>query len=245
MTEGQAPPPPPPPPTEPPAQPPPPPPGYQPPAPAPAAAPSGGYPARYEVDFQGTGRDRVTTFFRLILAIPWLIVLYVYALVGEVLVIISWFALVITGRYPETLYNWNSGILRYGTSVSGWLHLVTDRWPSFGWSQDPSQPQRVLFAPPAAKQSRLKVAFRLILFIPLLFVAWAINYVSLGAAFASWFMIVFRAYQPRWLFDTIVWTMQFQLRIGAYIALLTDVYPPVGEDAPKLPQALADANRPA
>jgi hypothetical protein len=199
----------------------------------------------YEVPFHGTDRNRLTAFFRLIVAIPWLIVLYVYAYVGAVLAVVAWFALVFTGQYPETLYRWNSGILRYGTSISGFMHLVTDAWPSFGWSQDPNQPQQVLYAPPAAKQSRLKVAFRLILVLPLLVVSWAINYVGIGIAVASWLTIVFRGYQPRWIFDTSVWVINFQLRVGAYLGLLTDVYPPVGEDAPKFPEALAGANQPA
>lgn len=244
MTEGQAPPPPPPP-SEPPAQQPPPPPGYQPPAPAPAGPPHGRYPAVYQVDFHAGERNRLTAFFRLLVAIPWLIVGIFYVIAWEVLLLVAWIVIVVTGRYPEDLYEWNSGILRFSTSLSGFVHLVTDEWPPFGWAQDPNQPQRVLFAQPAEKQSRLKVFFRGILIIPLLFAAWGIQMIGNGTAIASWMTIVFRGYQPRWVFDATIWVLNFQLRIGAYATLLSDAYPPVGEDAPKFAQTLAEANQAA
>src|SRR5437762_2915925 len=120
MTEGQSPPPPPPP-TEPPAQPPPPPPGYRPPQPPPPAAPSGTYPIDYEVDYVRE-RNRLTTFFRIILAIPWLIVAYLYEIVGLVLAIVAWVVVLVLGRYPRTLYDWNSGILRYFGLLAGFVY---------------------------------------------------------------------------------------------------------------------------
>src|SRR5436190_14698961 len=129
MTEAQGPPPPPP--TEPPA-PPPSPPGYQPPAPQPPAAPTGIYPIDYEVDHVKE-RNRLTTFFRIIVAIPWLIVAYVYEIVGLVLAIVAWVVVLVIGRYPRTLYDWNAGILRFYGSLAGFLYLATDAWPPFGW----------------------------------------------------------------------------------------------------------------
>src|SRR3954453_16537727 len=156
MTEAQGPPPPPPPPEPPAPPPPPPPPGYQPPQPPSSAAPTGRYPIDYEVDYVRE-RNRLMTFFRIILAIPWLIVAYVYEIVGLVLAIVAWVALLILGRYPETLYRWNSGILRYFASLAGFVFIATDAWPPFGWNQNPDQPQTLLVAPAAERQSRLKV----------------------------------------------------------------------------------------
>ena len=235
MAEGQSPPPPP---TEPPAQPPPPPPGYRPPEPPQPAAPSGAYPIDYEVDYVRE-RNRLTTFFRLILAIPWLIVAYLYEIVGLVLAIVAWVVVLVLGRYPRTLYDWNSGILRYFGSLAGFVYLATDAWPPFGWNQRPDQPQRVLVAPPAERQSRLKVLVRLILALPLLVLSYAINYLTIAAAVASWLTIVFRGYQPQWIQDTIVFAARWHIRVGGYLLLLTDIYPPVGEDAPALSEATA------
>jgi len=235
MTEGQGPPPPP---SEPPAQPPPPPPGYQPPEAAPPAGPTGRYPVGYEVDYVRE-RSRLTTFFRIILAIPWIIVAYLYEIVGFVLAIVAWIVVVIIGRYPQTLYEWNSGILRFFTSLGGFVYLATDAWPPFGWNQSPTQPQRLLIASPAERQSRLKVFFRLILAIPVLIIAYPLNYLANATAVASWLTIVFRGYQPEWLQNVTVFALKWHARAGGYLLLLTDIYPPVGEDAPTLAAATA------
>jgi hypothetical protein len=158
----------------------------------------------------------------------------VYGIVGLVLAVAAWVALLVTGRYPRALYEWNSGILRFTARFNGFLHLTTDAWPPFGWGEEPNQPQRVSIAPRAESQSRLKVFFRLILALPLLVVAYAIGYLLEGAAIGSWLTIVFRGYQPRWLQNAIVLALRWEIRVGAYIGLLTDVYPPVGDEAPAL-----------
>src|SRR5436190_7952137 len=236
MPEGQTPPPPPTPPTEPP--PPPPPPGYEPPRAAPAPAPSGRYPIDYEVEY-ATQRNRLTTFFRIIFAIPWAIVGAVYEVLAAVFALAAWVALVITGHYPRTLYEWKTGILRYHGRFGGFLYLATDAWPPFGWAEDPHHPQRVPVAPPAASQSRLKAFFRLILAVPLFVVVYALGYILQGASIGSWLVIVFRGYQPSWLQNTIVAAWRWHIRAAGYLLLLTDIYPPVGDEAPALAAATA------
>jgi len=77
------------------------------------------YPVTYEADFQPE-QNRATTFFRIILAIPWLIVGIVYYIAASFTHLIAWFAVVILGRYPEGLYNLNAGFVRYfGSEISG------------------------------------------------------------------------------------------------------------------------------
>ncbi|HWW67877.1 MAG TPA: DUF4389 domain-containing protein, partial [Solirubrobacterales bacterium] len=65
------------------------------------------YPISYEADFNPTP-NRWTTFFRVILAIPWIIVLYVYLILVIFTHLFAWVAVVILGRYPKWLYNFNS-----------------------------------------------------------------------------------------------------------------------------------------
>ena len=69
------------------------------------------YPVHFEADYQAE-QNRATTFFRIILAIPWLIVAYIYEIAAFFTVVIAWFALLFTGRYPEGLYNLNAGFVR-------------------------------------------------------------------------------------------------------------------------------------
>ena len=134
------------------------------------------YPVTYEADYQAE-QNRATTFFRIILAIPWIIVAYVYEIAAFFTQLFAWVALVITGRYPEGLYKLNSGFVRYRVRTAAWITLQTDEWPPFGIADDPAYPIRVEFAPREEKQSRLKVFFRIILAIPMLILTYAVGYV--------------------------------------------------------------------
>ncbi len=185
------------------------------------------YPVSYEADFRSEP-NRATTFFRIILAIPWIIVAYVYAVVALFTHIFAWVAIVITGRYPEGLYKLNSGFVRYFVRTYAWVYLQSDEWPPFGIGDDPSYPIRVEVAPRAEHQSRLTVFFRLILAIPMLIVAYGVNYLHLGAAVVAWLTIVFRGYLPEGINSALTFCNSFYARVYGYLAFLTDDYPPVG-----------------
>ena len=84
------------------------------------------YPVTYEADYPGAGRNRLTTFFRGIVSIPWLIVAALYGFAASFAIFFAWFALVFTGRYPEGLYNFVAGYLRMIIRVNGFYYLATD-----------------------------------------------------------------------------------------------------------------------
>lgn len=189
------------------------------------------YPVTYEADYLRE-RNRLTAFFRLIVAIPWLIVLYVYMIAQLVVVVIAWFAILILGRFPEGMYNFVGGILRFSERVNGFTYLQTDDWPPFGIGEDPSYPIRVTFHPPAARQSRLKTLFRLILVIPLLVLSYAISAALTGVAMISWLTIVFRGYQPAAIHNALAFLIGWNTRASAYMLLMRDEYPPVGDETP-------------
>ena len=190
------------------------------------------YPISYEADFEAEP-NRVTTFFRIILFIPWLIVAYVYLILAAFTHLFAWVAVVILGRYPEWLYNFNSGVLRFSIRVYAWAYLQTDAWPPFGISDDPSYPIRVNIAPRAEKQSRLKAFFRIILIIPMLIVSYAVTYIHFLAGVVAWLTIVFRGYLPEQLNTTMTFCNSFYARLYGYYALLTDDYPPIGIEKAK------------
>jgi hypothetical protein len=189
------------------------------------------YPVTYEADYQ-KDRNRLTTFFRLIVAIPWILVAYVYMLALTVVVIVAWFALVILGRYPEGMYNFVGGILRFYMRVTAFLTLQTDAWPSFGISDEADYPVRINFAPPAARQSRLKAFFRIILIIPLLLMTYIFSTLQQIIAVLAWVTIVFRGYQPAGVHNALAFTNSWYTRANAYMFLMRDEYPPVGDEVP-------------
>lgn len=189
------------------------------------------YPVTYEADYQRE-RNRLTAFFRLIVAIPWLIVAYVYLIAQMVVVFIAWFALLFIGRFPEGMYNFVGGVLRFMERVNGFMYLQTDEWPPFGIGEDSSYPIRVNFHPPAARQSRAKAFFRIILVIPLLILSYAMSYALMAVAVISWLTIVFRGYQPAAIHNALAYLMGWNTRASAYMYLMRDEYPPVGDETP-------------
>jgi Domain of unknown function (DUF4389) len=186
------------------------------------------YPVSYEADFN-PAPNRWTTFFRPILAIPWLIVALFWALLFAFTHLFAWAAVTILGRYPQWLYDFNSGVVRFGVRVSAWFYLQTDEWPPFGLSDDPAYPIRVNIAPAAASQSRAKAFFRLILVLPVaLVVAYGTRIVLGGLFVIAWLTIVFRGYLPTGVNDAMTFVNGFDARVLGYTAILTDEYPPIG-----------------
>jgi hypothetical protein len=185
------------------------------------------YPVTYEADFQPE-QNRATTFFRIILAIPWIIVAYVYEIVAFFTTIFAWLALLVTGRYPQGLYNLNAGFVRYRVRTAAWIYLQNDEWPPFGIGDDTGYPLRVDFAGPEEKQSRLKVFFRIILAIPVLIVLYPVAYMHMALAIIAWLTIVFRGYLPEGVNSAMTYCNSFYARVYGYLAFLTDAYPPIG-----------------
>jgi hypothetical protein len=187
------------------------------------------HPVTFRADYVEK-RSRLTTFFRLILAIPHFIVVVFYFFAAEIVVIIAWFALLFTGRYPQGMYDFVAGALRYQTRVYGYASLLTDEYPPF--SGDPATPYPVDLGigPPKAEYSRLKVLFRLILGIPVLIIQYAMQIVAQVGAFLAWWAIVFLGRQPKGLQDMIVLGLSYQQRATAYFALITEDWPPFTDD---------------
>jgi Domain of unknown function (DUF4389) len=92
------------------------------------------YPIRLTVADSFAGRNRLTTFFRIFMLIPQAIVLYFIRLAAGVILLISWFAALFTGRVPEGLHTFQAGYVRWTTRVGAYALLLTDEYPPFSLS---------------------------------------------------------------------------------------------------------------
>jgi hypothetical protein len=187
------------------------------------------YPVTFEAQYVEQ-RNRLTAFFRLILAIPLAIWLYVYAIVSYVVIVIAWFAIVITGNYPRGLYDFVAGFTRFLARVTAYTALLCDPYPSFGGSDDPAYPVRMRFEGPLDGYSRLKTLLRIVLAIPILILRYVMNLMLEVGAVAAWFVIVITGKMPRGLFDLMVLANSYIARSDAYLALLTETYPPFQDE---------------
>jgi hypothetical protein len=87
-----------------------------------------------EIDYPDAKNDlnRWFPLFKWFLAIPHLIVLAFLSVASFFAVIFAWFAILITGRYPRSLFDFNVGVSRWWLRVSAYAFLlVTDRYPPF------------------------------------------------------------------------------------------------------------------
>lgn len=91
----------------------------------------GDYPARLELVPAEGSRNVVSVLFRIILAIPQLIALWVLGLVWGITTIVAWFSIVFTGTYPSELLRFGIGALRWSTRVEAYLLLLHDEYPPF------------------------------------------------------------------------------------------------------------------
>jgi hypothetical protein len=76
-------------------------------------------------------RNRLTTGFRLILAIPQLIVVTLLSIGMLIALLVAFFAVLFTGRWPEGLYRFVVGVMRWSLRVQAYVLLLTDEYPPF------------------------------------------------------------------------------------------------------------------
>jgi hypothetical protein len=196
-------------------------------------------------------RSRVTVFFRILLAIPHLIVVGLWGVAACAVSVIVWLALLFEGRAPKSLQSFVTGYLRYSVQVGAYVHLAAAPFPRFGGADGYPVDLEI---EPARTQSRGRVAARLFLALPLFLlttalgggaffgnVSWATRQNGLGstgwstgvsmggvaatAAFLGWFAAVARARMPRGLRDLIVYAIAYTAQVTGFFLLVTDRYP--------------------
>ena len=178
------------------------------------------------------GRSRPKTGFRLILAIPWLILASVYVFAAFIVALLAWFGIVFTARYPAGLYSFNAGVLRNLARVNAFFYLQTDEWPSFGFEEAPEYPIRAPIASPLERYNRWKTGFRFILGFPVYFILYLIGSVWPVAAAIAWFHIVFTGRTSPGTHNVLSYGIAYQLRATAYFLLITETLPPISQQQP-------------
>ncbi len=87
-----------------------------------------------DLDYPDAARDlnRWLPLVKWLLAIPHYIVLAVLSVAAFICVVIAWFAIIFTGRYPRGLFDFVLGVNRWGLRVSAYMWLlITDKYPPF------------------------------------------------------------------------------------------------------------------
>jgi len=182
-----------------------------------------------------------------LLALPHYIVLAFLWLAFGVLSIGAFFAILFTGRYPRAIFDFNVGVLRWSWRVTYYAYgaLATDRYPPFTLAEVEDYPTHLQVDYPEHLSRGLVLVKWWLLAIPHYLVvglliggsAWAAQederwrYVGSGglvgllAIIAAVVLAVTGTY-PRPLYDLLLGLNRWVLRVAAYVALMTDQYPP-------------------
>jgi hypothetical protein len=200
------------------------------------------YPVQFSVEYPDRDLDRLMTAFRIIVAIPILIVLgaigggwgswggggngeWVAAGGGGILFFPTLLMIVFRQKYPRWWYDWNLELLRFENRVAVYLGLMDDRYPS----TDERQSVSLEFPYPDAKQglNRWLPLVKWFLAIPHYLVLVFLGLAAIVCVIIAWFAILFTGRYPKELFDFIVGVMRWGNRVAGYaFVLVTDQYPP-------------------
>jgi hypothetical protein len=187
-----------------------------------------------------------------LLLIPHIIVLLFLWVAFAVVTVIAFFAILFTGRYPRSLFDFNVGVMRWSWRVHyyGYWALGTDRYPPFTLAEVSDYPAHLDVSYPE-QLSRGLIFVKWLLAIP----HFIVLAVFVGGGFwlgtragdsndawdngsnAGWSLVgllvliaaivlLFTGRYPKPLYDFVMGMDRWALRVGVYTALMTDRYPP-------------------
>jgi uncharacterized membrane protein HdeD (DUF308 family) len=207
-----------------------------------AAGLESGYPVRFSVDYPEEGLDRIRTAFRIILALPVLVLVSLigggyfdvwtqdqsnvtWALAGGILAIPTALMIVVRQKYPRWWFDWNLELLRFSNRVAAYLFLLRDEYPS----TDEEQAVHLDIPYPDVERdlNRWLPLVKWLLAIPHYIVLFFLFIGVIFAVIIAWFAILFTGRYPPGLFGFVVDAIRWEIRVTAYTAILTtDKYPP-------------------
>lgn len=199
------------------------------------------YPVQFAVDYPDRKLNRLTTFFRPIVAIPIAIVLgavnggtvqlgtdhrgSTFVAAGGLLFFGPLLMIVFRQKYPRWWIDWNRELLRFTNRVGVYMALLDDRYPS----TDERQAVTLDLPEPDARTdlNRWLPLVKWLLAIPHYIVLFFLWLFALICVIVAWFAILFTGRYPRPLFDFVVGVGRWHNRVVAYAwILVTDAYPP-------------------
>ncbi|HJQ47478.1 MAG TPA: DUF4389 domain-containing protein [Amycolatopsis sp.] len=208
-------------------------------------------PAPYPVRVEGRldpGLSRWLWLVKWLLAIPHYFLLAFLWFAFVVLTVVAFFAILFTGRYPRSLFDFNVGVMRWSWRVQYYAYaaLGTDQYPPFTLADVPEYPARLNVAYPDRLSRGLVLVKWWLLAIPQYIIVGV--FVGGGAWFAwngrsgnfDWaagglvgilvlvaaVVLLFTGRYPTPIHEFVVGMDRWVVRVGAYAALMTDAYPP-------------------
>lgn len=188
--------------------------------------PNPDYPARLEIDYPAKS-SRLLLFFRGIISFPQWVVLILLAIPAFIGALLAWIIVLITARYPRSIFHFMAGILRQGHRLMAYQLMLTDRYPPFTLGDKKSYPVRVeIDEPPNMHIHRWRALLQGILVYPAAIAGGVIMFVAYFCVVLAWFAILITGHYPKWIFRLATVGLRWTLRTSMYQYLMTERYPP-------------------
>jgi hypothetical protein len=191
-----------------------------------------GYPLRLE----GRLDPRPSRWLWLVkwfLLIPHYIVLLFLSLAAWLLTVVAFFAILVAGRYPRAIFDFNVGVLRWWWRLSfyGYSALGTDRYPPFTLGPAPDYPARLEVPHPERLSRGLVLVKWWLLAIPqyvvvgILVGGSATGLITILVLVAA-VVLLFTGRYPTDIYDLVMGLNRWAVRVLVYALLMRDEYPP-------------------
>ena len=191
-------------------------------------------------------RNKITTAFRLVLAIPHLFLVGgigfsmvfrtrtdnvtslgpetgLLGFIAGILAIVSWFTIMISREHIAGIRAYTRFYVRWRVRALSYLMLLQDQYPPLG---DAPYPAATTIVDPAGARDRLSVGLRVFFAIPHFIVLVFLMTAFWLTTIVAWFAIIFTGRYPRGLYEFGVAALQWLIRVECYMLLLVDEYPP-------------------
>jgi hypothetical protein len=191
----------------------------------PVATAAADYPVRFDVEYPER-LSRWKIFVKWLLAIPHFIIVALLQTVGGVLVLIAFFSILFTKKWPRGLFDFMVQIQRWTMNMVVYaLTLQRDEYPPF--SGEAGEYPVQLEIDYDENLSRWLIFVKWLLIIPHLIVLVFLAIAAYVVVFIAFFAILFTGSYPRGMFDFVTGVLRWSIRVNAYGQwLVTDRYPP-------------------
>jgi len=168
--------------------------------------------------------SRLLIFVKWLLAIPHYLVLYVLGIVAIFVYLLAFVATLGGGSYPRALFDFFVGYERWRLRLTAYIFLQTDKYPPFGFEDDPSYPVRLEVQYPQ-RVARWRPLLTWLFAIPAGIVALVLMFLAEVVTLLAFFAILITGEYPEAMFDFVTGAIRLTTKTTFYLLWISPEYP--------------------